>query len=104
MCVVSLKGIRKGDAYMLRKINDAVWVVALSVICGLLVWHVVGWHMAGFYSEMFDWVGTGKECLTVLYNIFLMLVLGLSLGLFMEKIIDLLGYELRAKKHFDEDI
>jgi hypothetical protein len=88
---------------MENRIRTALWVAALSLICGLIVWHVVRWHMVGVYHEMFLWVGTGKGYLTALYNVLLMLALGGALGLLMVKITDLLGYEVREIKHFDED-
>ena len=47
--------------------------------------------------------GTGKGYITVLYNLGLMLVLGGSLGFLMEKITDLLGYEIGEIEHFDDE-
>jgi hypothetical protein len=88
---------------MENRIRTVLWVAALSLICGLIVWHVVRWHMAGLYREMFRWVGTSKGCLTALYNVLLMLALGGVLGLLMVKITDLLGYEVQEIKHFDDD-
>jgi len=52
---------------------------------------------------MFRWLGTGKGYLTVLYNIGLMLALGGNLGFLMEKITDLLGYEVQKIRHFDDE-
>lgn len=101
--ILSVKGAQKGDAYMAGKIRDTVWVAVLSVICGLIIRHVFGWYMAGKYREMLQWIGTGKGYLTVLYNIILMLVLGIALGLLMMKISDLLGYKTQEPKHFDKD-
>lgn len=98
-----LKRARKGITYMGRKSRDTLWVAALSLICGLIVWHVVCWHMVGVYHEMFLWVGTSKGYLVVMYNLGLMLALGGALGLLMVKITDLLGYEVREIKHFDDD-
>lgn len=86
-----------------RKARDTLWVAALSLICGLIVWHVVRWHMAGVYREMFCWVGTSKGYLTVLYNVLLMLALGGALGLLMVKITDLLGYKVQEIKHFGDN-
>ena len=55
------------------------------------------------YLEMFHWSQTGRAYITVLYNLGLMLVSGATLGLLMEKITDVFGYEVREIKHFDDD-
>jgi len=67
----------------------AIWVAALSITCGLIIWHVVHWHSTGMYLEMFYWVEAGRGYITVLYNLGLMLVMGAVLGFLMEKITDL---------------
>ena len=85
-----------------KKERAAIQVTVLSIICGLLIWHVIHWHSTGMYLEMFNWVGTNKAYLTVVYNLGLMLVLGAALGFLMEKITDLLGYEVHEIKHFDD--
>jgi len=86
-----------------KKGKNALWVAALSIICGLIIWHAVHWHSAGMYMKMFKLIGTGKGYITVLYNLGLMLVLGGSLGFLMEKITDLLGYEVQELRHFDDE-
>jgi len=85
-----------------KKGRAARWVAAFSIICGLIIWHVVHWHSTGMYLEMFKWIGTGKGYITVLYNVGLMLVLGGALGSLMEKITDLFGYEVQEIKHFED--
>ncbi len=85
---------------MSKKGKAAVWVSVLSIVCGLIVWHVVHWHSTGMYLEMFKWLQTGRGYITVLYNLGLMLVLGSVLGFLLEKINDLLGYEVHEIKHF----
>ncbi len=85
-----------------KRKRAAIWVVALSIICGLIIWHVVQWHSTGVYLEIFGWAGTDKAYITVLYNLGLMLVLGSVLGLLMEKITDLFGYEIRETKNLDD--
>lgn len=85
-----------------KKNRAAIWVAALSIICGLIIWHAVHWHSTGMYMKMFRWLGTGKGYITVLYNLGLMLVLGGTLGFLMEKITDLLGYEVHEIEHFDD--
>lgn len=81
----------------------AIQVAVLSIICGLVIWHVVHWHSTGMYLEMFRWLETGRGYITVLYNLGIMLTLGAALGFLMGKITDLLGYEVHEIKHFDED-
>lgn len=80
----------------------AIQVAALSIISGLIIWHVVYWQSTGMYLEMFKWLQTGRGYITVLYNLALMLVLGAVLGFLMERITDLIGYEVSEIKHFDE--
>ena len=74
-----------------KKTRAATWVVALSIICGLIVWHAVYWHSTGMYLEMFDWIERGKGYVTVLYNLGLMLVVAAVLGFLIEKLTELLG-------------
>jgi len=74
-----------------KKGRAAIWIVALSIICGLIIWHAVHWHSTGMYLEMFKWLQADRGYLTVLYNLGLMVVLGTLLGFLMEKITDLLG-------------
>ena len=66
--------------------------VALALVCGLLTWHAVSWHISGVYLEMFNWIGTSKGYLTTLYNAGIVLVLATALGLLMGRITRLLGY------------
>ena len=85
-----------------KRKKDAIWVAVLSIICGLIIWHVVHWHYTGTYLELFKWVQTSKGYITVLYNLGLMLGLGAALGFLMRKITDLIGYEVRETRHFEE--
>lgn len=75
---------------MNRKGKDALWVTVLSVILGLIAWHVIHWHVTGTYLVMLSWVGTDKASIAVLYNLGLMLVLGTLLGFLMRKITDVI--------------
>ena len=88
---------------MIQRRKAVVWVVALSIACSLIILHAVRWHTTGMYLEMFGWLETGKGYITVLYNLGIMLALGAGLGLLLENITDLLGYEIHEIKHFDED-
>ena len=85
---------------MTKRKQAAIWVAVLSIVCGLMVWHVVHWHSTGMYLEMFNWIRSDKAYITVLYNLGLMLVLGATLGFLMEKITELVGYEVYERKHF----
>ena len=76
-----------------------IWVVALFVIFGLLIWHAVHWYSTGMYLQMFNWLQTGRGYLTVLYNLGLMLVLGILLGVLMQKILDMIKrYETKERE------
>jgi hypothetical protein len=81
-----------------KKRKAAISVAALSIVCGLIIWHAVQWHLSGMYLEMFDWLETGRSYITVLYNLGLMLALGISLGFLMDKITELIGYRGRDGK------
>jgi len=83
---------------MSKRKRAAIQVAALSITCGLVIWHVVHWYSTGMYLQMFNWVGTDKAYMTVLYNLGLMLVLGTVLGFLMEKITDLIGYEVGERE------
>ena len=76
---------------MIQRRKAVIWVVALSIICSLIIWHAVRWHTTGMHLEMFQWLSTSRGYMTVLYNLGLMLTLGTALGLLVERIIDLIG-------------
>lgn len=88
---------------MRKRKRAAIHVVVLSIICGSIIWHVVHWHSTGMYLEMFNWLQTTRGYMTVLYNLGFMLVLGAVLGFLMEKITDLIGYEVPELKHFGDE-
>ncbi len=75
--------------HMNSRKRTIILVTILLVICGLLICHAISWQASGMYYEMFQWLGTGKAYLTVLYNIGFMIVMGLILGMLLEKIIGL---------------
>jgi hypothetical protein len=85
-----------------KKRTAAISVAALSIVCGLIIWHAVQWHLSGMYLEMFNWLGTGRGYLAVLYNLGLMLALGISLGFLMDRVAGLIGYKARQTKDTDE--
>ncbi len=77
---------------MSKRKKDSVWVAVLSIAAGLIIWHAVHWHSSGMYLEMFQWLRTGKVYITVLYNLGVMVVLGIVTGYLSVKIADLAGY------------
>jgi len=87
---------------MSKRKKAAIWVVVLTIISGLIIWHVANWYSSGMYLEMFQWLKTDKACLTVLYNLGLMLVTGALLGFLMEKLTDLIGYRVGEIEHFED--
>jgi len=75
-----------------KKRKTVIYLAALSIVCGLTIWHAVRWHLNGMDLEMFGWLQTGRGYITVLYNLGLMLVLGTALGFLMEMVTELIGY------------
>ena len=71
--------------------KTAVWVLALFVASGLVIVHMITWHNNGMHLEMFQWPATGKGYLTALYNLVVMLVLGVLLGVLMYRVGSLVG-------------
>ena len=98
---VILRRVARREIDVSRRKRAAIWTVAFSVICGLIIWHVLEWHSAGMHLAMYNWIGTGKTYMTVLYDLALLAALGVVLGLLMEKITDLLGYEVKDTRRFD---
>ncbi len=83
--------------------KTAIWVLILSTILVLIVWHVIDWHSRGTYLEMFKWSQAGRGYLVALYNLGLMLILGGLLGFLMSKITDLVGYKVREMKPSEDE-
>lgn len=80
------------------KSRTVVWVMVLSVACGLVIWHAIDWYSSGMHAESYTWLQEGKGYLTVLYNLGLMLVLGVVLGILMGKVAALIGgYQQRKE-------
>ncbi len=78
---------------MNKRRKAAIWVTALSIICGFIIWHIIDWYSAGMYVRLLNLVEEGKAYLSVLYTLGLMTLLSVTLGLLLGKITDLLGYE-----------
>jgi uncharacterized membrane protein len=78
--------------------------MALSVVCGLIIWHIIHWYSTGMYIKLFDYIGEDRAYLTVLYNLGSIILLSVTLGLLMWKITDLLGHEShKADRPSSED-
>ncbi len=88
---------------MRKRTKDIVWVIVLSIACGLIIWQAVHWHSNRMFVEMFQWLQTGKSYVTVLYNLGLMLVTGIVLGYLMVRITDLIGYGDGETNNSDKD-
>ena len=86
------------------RLKAAAQALVLAVVMGLLVWHTISWHVDGQHGELFDAIGdtlwdTAKG---VGYYAGLMAAAGVLLGLFMERLTDLLGYEVKRIEHFED--
>ena len=75
----------------------AIQLLILFSIACLIVWHTFHWYSTEMYLEMFNWLQTGRGYLMVLYNLGLMLVLGLTLGSLMERIFYFISYRKNTK-------
>jgi hypothetical protein len=93
---------KRGGDKVGKKRTAVISVAALSIVCGLIIGHAVYWHLSGMYLEMFDWLGTGRGVITVLYNLALMLVLGVSLGFLMDRVTGLINRAGQTKNLDDE--
>jgi hypothetical protein len=89
---------------MNRKRLNAAWQgIALAVLMGLLAWQTISWYDNGEQAELFDGIGdnlwdTVKGCA---YYVGLMAATGMLLGLFMERLTDFIGYEVKKIEHFE---
>ena len=66
-----------------------IWAGCLFVACGLIFLHAVHWHVSGTYQEMSNWEGTDKAYIAGLYNLGLMLALGIILSQLLERLYSL---------------
>ena len=87
---------------MRKRKSAALWVVACILICVAIIWHVIDWNSTGMYLEMSGWTKTEKAYLTVLYNLGLMILWGITLGLLTKKITDLVCYKVDVEKSTDD--
>jgi hypothetical protein len=87
-----------------RRLKAALQGLVLAVLIGLLTWHTIWWHVSGQHADLFDAIGestwdTTKACA---YYVGLMMSMGVLLGLFMDRLTDFFGYEVKKIEHFEE--
>jgi len=73
-------------------------VFTFSILLGLIIWHVIRWQTTGLYVEMFELLGEGEGYLTVIFNIGLMVISGLLLGILPGEISDLCNQKRQPLK------
>jgi hypothetical protein len=87
-----------------KRTKAAIQAAILAALMGLLAWHTILWHIDGTHKALFDAIGnsTWDTAKGVFYNLGLMAATGVLLGMFSEKITDLLGYEVKKIDHFGD--
>jgi quinone-modifying oxidoreductase subunit QmoC len=97
-------GLLRGGGSLMR-LKAAIQALVLAALMGALAWHTILWHNNGMHGELFN--GIGDNVLDTLkgvgYNLGLMASAGVLLGLFMERLTDLIGYEVKKIEHFAEE-
>ncbi len=88
-----------------KRTKAAVQGIVLAALMGLLTWHTISWHMNGQHIELFNGIGesTWATAKAVLYYVGLMAATGMLLGLFMERLTDVFGYEVERIEHFADE-
>ena len=86
-----------------KRKKSVIWVIILSIICGFIIWHIINWYSTGMYTRLYSLIGENAAYLTVLYNLGLMILLAVTLGLLMCKITDLLGLRYHEIDHPSSD-
>jgi hypothetical protein len=76
---------------MRTKIKLTIELVFLVLVIGLLTWHVISWQSSGRYWEMLQWVKSGKGYLTALYDLGIIIVIGVTLSLTIDRLTSLLS-------------
>jgi TRAP-type C4-dicarboxylate transport system permease small subunit len=80
-----------------------IWLLILGICLALLIWHTVKWHKMGRHAEINQDIKEGKSYIAIIYNLGLMGALGILLGFIMEKCTQVIGYQAKEIKHFDEE-
>lgn len=97
-------GLLRGGGSSVR-LKAAIQALVLAALMGALAFHTIWWHNNGMHANLFDGIGDGflPTVKGVAYNLGLMASAGVLLGLFMERLTDLFGYEVKKIEHFAED-
>ena len=87
-----------------RRLKAAWQGLVLAVLIGLLTWQTISWQSSGEQARLFDAIGesTWDTTKASAYYVGLMMVTGVLLGLFMERLTDFFGYEVKKIDHFDD--
>ena len=86
---------------MNERIRIIIQIAILLLICAFIIWSVAYFHSNGIYPSMRRWLELDKGYITVLYNLALMVITGTVLGILMERITRLLGWNVHKIEHFD---
>jgi hypothetical protein len=85
-----------------RRLGNALVALVFGTVCALLMWHVTIWNNNGAYARMYnDIVGTGA-LLPVFYNLGVIVMLSLCLGVAVQSVTRALGIRVRKIKHYDD--
>ena len=97
-------GLLRGGGSLMR-LKAAIQALVLASLMGALAFHTIWWHNNGMHAELFDGIGDDFVATVkgVAYNLGLMASAGVLLGLFMERLTDLMGYKVKKIEHFAED-
>ena len=85
------------------KIKDLLQTAIAGTISGLLVWHVISWHIDGTHERMHQDIVSGGALIPVFYNLSLVIVLALALSLSLQGLISALGYRVTRIHHFKDE-
>jgi hypothetical protein len=84
------------------RLRVAIEAAILAALAALLIWHTIHWHISGEHTRMYEDVAAGTSYVGVLYNLGLVLLIGLVLGLLVQRVAALLGYRVREIEHFKD--
>jgi uncharacterized membrane protein len=94
-----MPGIHSSNQHAPRQLrSELISIIILVVIIGLIIWSTITWNSDGTHNKMLSWVGSGKGPIVILYNLTLMLVTGILLGVLMGKITTLFTLFINKNK------
>jgi len=88
---------------MRSRARDVFMATLTGTICGLLVWHAVSWHLNGTHARLYERIVQEGAIFPAFYNLGLIIVLSLSLGLMMQSILSATGYTVKRIRHFEDE-